>query len=387
MSAMTRWMVFLLAIISLTVNSETAYGDGYNIVGEVRDWDFPTEPRFSAPLITFTLASQSFDRYFGSSNQVATPDRGAFVFDKYLGDFRITNNWAIVEVQAGGGDFILADPSDGRVLLTPEYSGDPIPLALNLRHRSNVAEGYRRAVLDALRNPNLSLEILEGVNTDALKAVAIDPKLDNFLLVTRVTSATTRRGIHDVDGAILSIEDLNALDGFSNLTIDDRWRVQSSLLDALVLSDEAREEALQAGKDMLASLPVDDPAALERLKIVRVFMTVSDLYATNGDCLSLARNAERAVELAPAIRMDWTSKRAVMLEWGDCVEKLSGVGDGRTTDQFLADAATSDALSSLWKSFAEAGDDAYGGIAFSTLDKDVRLRRLIETAQAIRDRS
>ncbi|WP_347309795.1 hypothetical protein [Defluviimonas sp. SAOS-178_SWC] len=379
-----RSPIILAAWIGLT---GAALAQGYNVRGEVRDADFPNAPRFAEPLVTVSVTNSLQTQFFSSWNMDLETEDGGYQFHQFLGGLGLSNNWAIIDVQAGEGDFILPDPNAARAELKESAAGRDITFAINLRHRSAIAEGYRRSALDALKSPRLGTQDLEAANIASITAVEINPELDNYLLTLRVTAAAVRRGLQDFDGAVLTNEDLSTLKGYDDLTIDERWRVQSALLDTLAASEETRPLALQVGTDMLDEIPVDDPAALERLKIVRVFMTVSDLYARDGDCVSLADNSARAVSLAPAIHMDWTSQRGVMLEWGDCLERLSGIGNGRTSEEYIADAAATASLKAMWTSFAEAGAGVVDRIALSTVDRDARLRGLIEMAQAIRDRS
>lgn len=376
----------LAALILILVAGAAAAQNGYNVRGEVRDGAFPQAPRFDDPLVTVYVKPATSDRYVSGKNLAVQRQSGAFRFHEFIGDFAITNHWAIITVQAGeNGEFVVPDPNASRAELTPDVAGDPIDFAINLRHRSEIAEGYRRSVLDALRSPQITPDLLEGANNAALSAVELDPTLNNFLLVARVTDAAIRRDMQSFGGAILDPDTLTLNDGFEALSLDDRWKVRSQFLDTLSRSDSTNAEAIAAGTAMLDSLPLDDDEALSRLRIVHVFLTMSRLYAAEGDCMSLAGNAARGIELADRVRMDWNGRRTLLLDWADCLERLSGAGNGRTDEAYIADAAANASLRGLWSDFAEAGASAYETVALSTVESDRRLRALVERARAIRD--
>lgn len=372
--------------IPLTV-AVAAAQNGFNVRGEVRDGAFPNQPRFDDPLVSvFVKPATTSDRVISSWNLALQRQRGAFLFSKFIGDSAITNQWAIITVQAGEhGDFVVPDPSTSRAELTPNLAGEPIDFAITLRHRSEIAEGYRRSVFNALRSPNVTPDLLEGANNAALSAVEMDPTINNLLLVARVTDAAIRRDMQDVSGVVLDPEMLNLNDGFEALSLDDRWMVRLRFLDTLSRSDSTRAQAIATGTAMIDSLPLDDDEALARLRIVHVFLTMSRLWADEGDCMSLARNAEQAIALADRLRMDWNSRRTLLLGWADCLERLSGAGNGRTADAYIAEAAGNTTLRKLWSDFADSSASAYDVVALSTVETDRRLLALVDQARAIRD--
>ena len=376
----------LLALILGLAAGTAAAQQGYNVRGEVRDGAFPTAPRFDNPLVTVFVKPATSDRFISGKNLDVRRQSGAFRFEDYIGGSAITNHWAIITVQAGeNGEFVVPDPNASRAELTWDQAGRPIDFAINLRHRSEIAEGYRRSVLDALRSPQITPDLLEGANNAALSAVELDPTLNNFLLVARVTDAAIRRDMQDFGGAVLEPDALTLNEGFEALSLDDRWKVRSQFLDTLSRSDSTRAEAIATGTAMLDSLPLDEDEALARLRIVHVFLTMSRLYAAEGDCMSLAGNAARGIALADRIRMDWSSRRTLLLDWADCLERLSGAGTGLTDEAFIAAAAANDSLRGLWSDFAEGAAPAYETVALSTVDTDRRLRALVDRARAIRD--
>ncbi len=381
---MQRAVVSLILAFAAGVASAQS---GFNVQGEVRDAAYPSAPRFPAPLVTILVKRPNVDAYVGSLNADVTTEQGAYVFEKFIGTFHLSSHWAIINVQAGeDGEYVLPDPGSARVELTPERIGGPaFSFAINLRHRSEIAEGYRRSVLDALRSPEITPDLLEGANNAALSAVELDPTLNNFLLVVRVTDAAIRRDLQDLGGVILDPETLTLYDGFQALSPDDRWKVLSQFLDTLSRSESTRSAAIAAGTAMLDSLPLDDDEALARLRIVHVFLTMSRLYAEEGDCMSLAANADRGIDLADRLRMDWSSRRTLLLDWADCLERLSGAGAGQAEEAYIAEAAANAGLRRLWTDFAEAGASAEETVALSTVDSDQRLRALVERARAIRD--
>ncbi|MCU0910797.1 MAG: hypothetical protein MUE98_05455 [Rhodobacteraceae bacterium] len=376
-----------LLVLSLCLAAGAAFAQqGYNVRGEVRDGAFPQTPRFDNPLVTVFVKPAASDSFVSGKNLSVERQSGAFRFQDFIGGFAITNHWAIITVQAGeNGEFVVPDPNASRAELTPDLAGGPIDFAINLRHRSEIAEGYRRSVLDALRSPQITPDLLEGANNAALSAVELDPTLNNFLLVARVTDAAIRRDLQDFGGAVLDPETLALNEGFEALSPEDRWKVQSQFLDTLSRSEATRAQAIATGTAMLDSLPLDDDEALSQWRIVHVFLTMSRLYAAEGDCMSLAGNAARGIELADRLRMDWSSRRTLLLDWADCLERLSGAGTGRTEEAFIAEAAANESLRGLWSDFAEGGAGAYETVALSTVDSDRRLRALVERARAIRD--
>ncbi len=398
---MTRRGVLAATLIAaISAASAGQAQEGYNIRGLVRDAAFPNQPRFTTPTLTIYIMpdDRTTDPNDSIDDKAPLPelDQGGYRFHQFLGGLERTGTFALILVEAGQGDYVLPDNRQRWKKLDFAQAGQDINVTLNLQHRQVIAEAYRRETFDTLRKGDLDSSDFERANAAALGAVELDPKIDNYLLAIRVTQSALRRGETDIPGLLTSLGDLSTLKGFDELSLSEKWRVESELLDTLVgapdlsanisFGETVGSAAIRLGTDMTAQLDPADPI-LRELPATRVFQTLSVLHSSQEDCFSLVENNARAMALAEPLAMNWNSQRSLLADWGYCLKKISGFADGRPLDTVLADIAGQDTLRTLWEQFAAAADTVGPRLAFPTNNTDRRLKELHEISDAIRNRS
>lgn len=368
-----------------------AGAQGYQIEGAVYERGVAT-PSFPAPTVVIRVVRDLRHPDGGVDlerlAEVELED-GAYKFEEYLGDRSLSNRIAVFTAEAG--DYMM--PGLKYVQLEDGMAGRrSIEVTLELQKRGVLAEAYRREVFGILREDRPGREGYRRAVNAALSAVEYDPKLDNYLLAVKASRVALHEGQIDDPTLILSLDDLRAMSGFSALGFAEQWRVESELLDMLAsapdlsaqvsFGDTFATAAVALADAMLAQLDPADPA-LRELPVTRVFNALTRLHARNGDCPSLVAASARALDLAPALAMNWASQRRFLVDWGDCLERMSGVADGRPARDFAADARAQPGLAGLWRDYGAALRRAETGFLHPATEEDRRLKRFLELASLI----
>lgn len=267
-----------------------------------------------------------------------------------------------------------------------------IEVSLPLQRRSVLAEAYRKEVFDIYREDRLTEEDYLRAVTAAQRAVEDDRTLDNYLLAIRASRLALFDGGLEHPTLVTSLRDLNAMAGFSDLGFAQRWRVQSDLLEMLAsapdpealafFGQDYRSAAIGVAETMVGQL-TPDMLDLADLPATSVLNTLTQMHGDNGDCPSILQTASRAVELAPALRMNWASQRRFLNDWGDCLERMSGIGNGRTAEDFIAQTRANTTLSDLWGAYAAALKPSEVNFLFPANTVDERLKALADRARII----
>ncbi|WP_143526291.1 hypothetical protein [Roseivivax lentus] len=315
----------------------------------------------------------------------------------YIGGQERSNYFVFIDVDRPS-NLLPADPGKLLVRMNPRYlGGQPIQREIVLKTRAQFAELYRIEVNQILRLSRLSDSDFERAYKAALGAIDYNPELDNFLLFVKVLRAQLAAGAGPPSYAPATPEELAIqLSGYSDLPFRERWLVELDLLDTLVGASDldraygsagtVRDAALLLGTAMIDALDGAE-ADLADLPVVRVYQHLSALHAEAGDCVSLSENAARALADAEAIRMAWTAQRRLFLDWGTCLETMSGFGTGPTIDAIIEDASEKPFLRAQWGDFADASLRAESRLEFATAAADVRIRDLKDISLRISERT
>lgn len=318
-------------------------------------------------------------------------DGNRYRFSEYLGDWRLSNNIAVFAAEAE--DFV--SPNLKYVQLDSGQTGT-IEVTLPMQRRGVLAEAYRREVFDTFRQDNPGQDDYLRALSAAFNAIEFDPSLDNYLLAVKASRVAIHNGDLDHPSLVTSNDDLRGMKGFEELSFDAQFRVQSELLDLLAFAPDPTRRlssgetfqtaAIRLAEGMLGQLDESVPG-LAALPATKVFNAANSQYSRQQDCSSLIRNSAHAIELSEALTMNWSSQRRFLLDWGDCLERLSGVGDGRSAEIFLEQTAAQPALRGLWTRYAEAFVGRELNLLFPSNDQDARLKGLMTRAGAIKGAS
>lgn len=379
-----------IGIAALCATCGPGLAQGYEVVGTVFERG-TSPPSFGPPTVEIAVvedigAVRDSLGDLGDLTFVLVPDleEEGFVFSKYLGDWRLGGRTVVFSAQSGG--WVL--PGLRTVQLRNELAGErDIEVLLPLERRSVLAEAYRKEVFEVYRQDNLAAADYLRAVTAAQRAVEDDPRLDNYLLAIRTSRAALFEGGLEHPTLLTSISDLRAMPGFAALDFAGRWRVQSDLLDMLAsapapeapafFGQSYREASIAVAEQMIAQLSADTPD-LRALPATRVFNTLTQMHSDNGDCPSLVQASTRATDLAEPLNMNWASQRRFLLDWGDCLERLSGIGNGRSAEAFVEQTRANARLRALWADFSQATRRNDLNFLFPSNATDERLRALAE---------
>lgn len=363
----------------------------------VKDASAPNDPRFEAPSVTYFVSPDALfsdDTILRTVTPEPRDERDRYTYgtrpEEAIGDGQFANRYAFIEIFRP--PYVVVDPRLLRVQLNPNDLGTPMIRTVQLEHPANLAEIYRSELNQILRGSDIGTSGYEQAFSAARSAIGFDPRLDNYLLAVRVLRSNLGDPDADLAFAPDTISNLESIEGFAELSFEDRWTVLLELMDTLVGAEDpdrrygtrgtVAEAAIQLGQEMLDYIDVGDPAQAA-LPVVKVFQHLSYLHALNEDCLSLVENAEAALTDAEAVEMAWTAQRRFFLEWGDCLEQVTRFGDGRAREEVLAAAAVDPFLKQLWAGFGTAAGRAETRLRFATGDADRRILDLYEFSQSV----
>ncbi len=404
----SRSAVCLLAgfATSLLSGQATAQNikDKFNLILTIRDHSFPNEPRFETPYVRVYVTDDSSEPHVSDSDNILTrTPQGDFngktyVFRDEIGDGDQIRAYAHILVSAldskDGQDYFPVDPRPLRTRLQAENLGSALEPEVRLDRREKLAEIYRAELNGILRSSQLDDASFRQAWAAALSAIEYDPRLDNYLLAVRVIRANLSVAGSTLVATPSTPDDLMALGGFSELSFEDRWAVYLDLLDTLSQAPElsrrygsagtVREAGIQLGTEMLDHIDFAD-SDQTALSVVKVYQILATLHAASNDCFSVTENAAEALRNAEAIEMSWAVQRRLFLEWGDCLERVSAFGDGRSIEEFVAEASTDDFVQDLWSAYRTAGARVESRLRFATSDADRRIADLLIIANRIEE--
>ncbi len=364
---------------------------------QISDPKFET-PRFSAPSVRYEIRAEEV--YIPSSFPIVdkTPEFRAepfgFTYEPWPLDASIATR-TFAHFVIGGLDtseFLPVNPYQMRLLLNPERLGNgTIVQKIDFDTRSAIAESYRREVNGLTRQltitPNQNLSAFSA----AAEAINLDPKIDNFMLMAKVLKLALRTDT-DSSTAPLTVSQLRALPGFTDLTLSEQWTVQSEFLNTLTGSPDLSRKidptrtvldvALSLGSEMIGQIDFSNPEHTA-LPIVQVFQTLSYLHSSNEDCFALGVNNSEAIKHSAAIAMNWASQRTLMLDWGTCLEKLSGFDLGLPREQLAAALSGNAILKEEWRRYGMAGQVIKDRLDIADGDSASRILSLVEFANLV----
>lgn len=359
---MTRRSAMIAGLLVSTMTAAQAQDvnqDRFLLHVTVGDASFDV-PRFNAPSVTYFVSSEMKlrdDNILSARTPSADEVRSGYAYKDQLGDGDLIRTYAHISIDAGA--YVVSDPRLLRIQLRSDDLGNPIERTIKLENRNVLAESFRLELSGILRGGDLSAEDFQRAYNAAVGAVEFNPILDNYLQVLRVLKANLRTA-EPLAFAPGGLSDLNALSGFDALPFAQRWVVQLALLETLVGGPDlnrqivpglsVRDVSIEIATDMLSQLDFNNPDH-GVLAVVRPYQILTFLHAGNDDCMSLSETTAAALDNAQAISMNWASQRTFLLDWGDCLERMTGFGDGRTLEQFVGDSAGDPFLSDQWLQF------------------------------------
>lgn len=377
----------LLAVLAITLAGPVG-AQGFEIDGTLFE-PGSTTVNFPAPRVEIQVVSAiGGASVLGKFAERVRLNGDRYEFNERLGDLRLSNMWAVLSAESGE----YVSPNLKYVQLDGGRTG-AIEVTMPLQRRGVLAEAYRREVFDAFRQDNPGQDDYLRALSAAFNAIEFDPSLDNYLLAVKASRVAIHNGDLDHPSLVTSNDDLRGMKGFEALSFADQFRVQSELLDLLAAAPDPTRRlssgetfqtaAIRLAEGMLAQLDESDPG-LAALPATKVFNAANSQYSRQQDCSSLIRNSAHAIELSEALTMNWSSQRRFLLDWGDCLERLSGVGDGRSAEIFLEQTAAQPALRGLWTRYADAFVGRELNLLFPSNDQDARLKGLMTRAGAIK---
>ncbi|WP_106745377.1 hypothetical protein [Yoonia maritima] len=389
-----------LGISNLFGSAVTA--DGTYFDGWIVDGEFPSDPRFpGTPAVWFEVygdqSPNRIDPPLGRGSPDVERDNSTYVFESEPIFGNLARTYAFFKIDVPGYTLAEAPETDVAVRRIPEDVSDTnglVPVQFELVRRSVIADASRQEATRALDIENPGPSDFERADTSARTAVQINPTLDNVLNLFDILRKANRSGYTELIADFHTTEALESLPGYENFDFNDQWRLRRELLNTLArmpnldsslgFGGSVRDAAIAVGEEMIDEL--SEGADYRELPVIEVFRTLSNLHSTDGDCPSLIENSARALELSDEAAMRWGSRRLFLLEWADCLLIRSGIGDGRSEENFLSDASNSPVLSTEWARFEAIAANFEASFAFPSSDSDTRLLSNYERAQSISDR-
>ena len=392
------WLICLVVLASTltTASIHPAYAQqAVKIVGQLREQG-ASDPSFDGPRVDIYILTENVEH--PTEEFILDEDEGEldgdYNFSERFGVDKVKNNYVMVVGRANGYMPVRPDGKVGNRIrrINSDALKPEIDMPVDLRKRSYLAEVYRVEVNQILRQSNRTPEVYERAANAAASAVSTDPKLDNFLLAVKVTKTALKQG-QNFNGLLTTRQDIQALGGFDQLEQESRWRVQLELLESFLGADDLEMSinrtntvatlAAQLGDDMLQTLDFQDEAQT-KLPVTRVFANLSILYAQLGDCQSLIDNNEQGLANAEKLHSNWRSQRVLYLDWADCLEKMSGIGQSdRSVAAYIEQTGSNAFLKGQWARFVASTDRVRERLVFATSGDDARLKELMKTADAI----
>lgn len=388
----------LVVAIALSFAGQTLAAQEQVVIGLViKDARYQT-PRFDPPVVRYEL--RETESYVRSEQAILdhSPDVNTrsdrFVYDQWPVDkdnaIRAFAHFVIDDLWSQ--DFVPVNEFLLRVQLSSERTNaGPVVQELTFDSRSAIAESYKRQVNELTRVAQPTPAQNQSTYSAALSAITLSPETDNFLLLARALKHSLRTE-QDASSAPLSLAQLQALPGFDELSFAEQWTVQTEILDTLTAApdlgariDPTRtvlDAAIEIGDGMIQQIDFSNPEQTS-LRVVRVYQTLSYLHAQNEDCLSLSENNADALTHSEALDMSWSAQRVLMLDWGTCLERMTGIGSGTAESVLIAQAAANQNLAAAWRAFSDSAALIQDRLSLSTGSATSRLNALLEFATAV----
>lgn len=390
----------LCAAAILGPDGAFARENGYLIQGRIIDGEFPAQPRFpSDPVVSYQVYDDETPQPEELALLAGAPpvrlDRSHYVFSENTpAGLSLARAHIFFDIQVAG--YILTEPETAVKEIPNSVDNlGTIPVEFRLVRRSVLADASRREATEALDKADPGPDDFERAEVAARTAIEIDPRLDNYLNLFDIIRKANRSDYPELMMDFHSTDALARLPGYDSLSFEEQWRLRRELLltltrmpdqeAALGFTGTVRDAAVAVGQEMVGELSPDGD--YRDLPVIEVFRALSALHTANGDCISLIDNNARALALSTNAAMNWGSQRMFLLEWADCLLLRSGIGDGRTEEQFVSDAAASPVLSQEWARFAAAAEAVEASFAFPTSDADARLLGEYRRARSISNRA
>lgn len=396
-----RLLAFLSACLTLGSTGPTAADDWHKFIIRLKDLSYSLGE--DAPVVNYVIYDQrpgpgSEPKWATSPTSKVEGEHEFLYGHKTDGLIHADFTGKYLRAEIDLDNLLPTNPSLLVAQLENQNLGrPPTERTITLQSYAQFSELNRSEVKNILRLSNLDEPAFERAFEAALGAINYKHELDNYLLFNEVVrsnvGATNVPMIYSPAGP----DELQAiLPGFGDLDFSEQWLIMVNLLDILAAARDperrygtagtVRDAGIQLGNTMLNTLASSD-ADLSELPVVRVYQHMSGLHAAAEDCVSLAENADRALENANATRMSWSVQRRLFLEWGTCLEKITGFGTGPTREAIIDTAKASPFLSQLWASFAEASERVIDRLKFATSDADKRIYKLHAFSKLITERS
>ncbi|MCY4347394.1 MAG: hypothetical protein OXC17_11450 [Aestuariivita sp.] len=401
-------MFRILLIFVLTINAMSVSAT-HQIVIELQIEDASyLQPRFQAPSVRYELRSTKvYNAKAGPLNDYVPKhkmkkrksDREYYSYQQWpIHTTHAANRFVhFVFDNLNNQEYLPVNPFLQTLKMSSERTGSGTPLVrvMSFDSRSSIAETYKRQANKILQSPNYQNRNSEAYGA-ALSAIMMSPEVDNFLLLVRVLGNSLRTD--DVIDAPFSYEKLRSIPSYMNLSFPDQWVVQTAILDTLTATQDIEKQidptrrvldvAIELGNDMIDQIDFDNPDQT-RLTVSRVYQALSYLHHKNNDCVSLHDNNRKAIERSVNIEMNWSTQRVILLDWADCLEKITGIGSGPNEEKLIEEAAQSASISEAWNEYLTVGTEKH---IIKRLDRDPsaganRIREILEFAKAVKKRS
>lgn len=390
----------LLAVLAMA-GPVLAQGDGagfrYTVI--VADGSFPTKPRFAvAPTVVAYVLKDRDDLPLDALATLvpdATGNLPVYSYDQVVLPRTFLRRYLRLDVIPAEGEqyFVENQATVIRPMEDDDLGTGNVAILLKLYSPEQLANVYRSEASKILRQSDLDEVDLFQAYSAAVRAIEMKPVTDNYLIAIKVTRYALKRGIV-FDGMPISISDLQALIGFNDLPRSERWSIESDLLATMAntpdlglevtLGVTAGDAALELANQMLQSINFADPEDTA-LPVTQVQRTLAALQGARGDCIGLIDSSGTALSHADATQMKWEVRRSFFLEWADCLERISGIGDGRAEADFIAQTAANPGLRTRWSAYADASLPYADQLLYPTNASDERLKTVFERANSIKD--
>jgi hypothetical protein len=394
-----RALIAVLATLAMA-GPVLAQGDGagFRYTFIVTDGAFPGTPRFSvAPTVVVYVLKDPYDLRSDALTTFvpsASDNPPVYSYEQVVLPRKYLRRYLRMDVTpADGEQYYLQKPSDAvRTIEDDDLGTGNVSIMLKLYSPAQLANLYRSEANGVLKQGNLDETKLTQAYSAAVSAIEMNPITDNYLIAIKVARYALKRGIV-FDGMPISKSNLRALKSFDDLSFSERWSIESDLLATFANAPDldlevargvtASDAAVELANQMLQSIDFANPEDTA-MPVTQVQRTLAALQGARGDCIGLIDSSGDALSHADATQMKWEVRRSFFLEWADCLERLSGIGDGRAEADFILQTAANPGLRAHWMVFAGAGLPYTDQLLYPTNSSDERLKRIFERADLIR---
>ena len=393
-------LLAVTVLLSLTIASHGFAQDAFAFEGTIIDITAPFKPNYSIPtaLIRASRIKNGNSQEFFSDSVTYQEKDYKHLFTKILeGREKFIFSTLAVQVFFQNNDYILAEGKPRTQVIDPSELGvsGKIEMVLEVVPVAVRANAREREAIAALSGSNLNEVVFERAYNLQKEAIELDPLLRRYRNLIDIFGKAQRQKYYGILVNLHREEDLMLLRGYDRMDFVTRWDLQSELLFVLASIEDTTtsigagitsgEAAANLGRSMIKALA--DGGDYAELPVIRVFQTLSNLDIRNSDCVSLANHSERALELSDEATMIWSTQRNFLLEWANCLQRRSGIGDGRSLDAFVADTAEAPPLTREWCRFRNAAVERRNEFFYPAGSADEQLKTVYQIAESIIERS